>query len=125
VAACGAALALPLLLGTPASGVPTAVPAPPAAPAVVLPVSDGAPSPAPTTPDKAMVAAVTTALRAAPLGTDTTGIVLDVASGDVVLGDDEARAQVPASTAKTLTAVTALSVLGPSTRLRTTVVEGL
>lgn len=124
-AACGLALALPLLVGTSAAGAPTAVPAPPTMPVVVLPISDGAPSPAPTTPDKAMIAAVTKALGAAPLGNDTTGIVLDVASGDVVLGDDESRAQVPASTAKTLTAVTALSVLGPSTRLRTAVVQGL
>jgi D-alanyl-D-alanine carboxypeptidase/D-alanyl-D-alanine-endopeptidase (penicillin-binding protein 4) len=125
VAACGLALVLPLLASTAASGAPTAVPAPPAAPAVVLPVSDGAPSPSPTTPDTAMIAAVSKALTAAPLGADTTGVVLDVASGDVVLADDETRAQVPASTAKTLTAVTALSVLGPSTRLRTTVVEGV
>ncbi|MFC6237037.1 D-alanyl-D-alanine carboxypeptidase/D-alanyl-D-alanine endopeptidase [Longivirga aurantiaca] len=123
-AACALALALPVLVGGSAAGAPTAVPAPPAAPAVVLPVADGAPSPAPTTSDKAMVAAVAKALRAAPLGSDTTAIVLDVASGDVIVGDDETRAQVPASTAKTLTAVTALSALGPSTRLRTAVVTG-
>ncbi len=71
-----------------------------------------------------MVAAVTKALRSAPLGTDTTAIVLDVATGDVVVGDDETRTQVPASTAKTLTAVTALTALGTSTRLRTAVVTG-
>ena len=124
VAACGLALVLPLLLGTSAAGAPAAVPAPPDAPAVVLPVSDGAPSPSPTTSDKAMIAAVTKALRSPQLGSDTTAIVLDVASGDVVLGDDEARTQVPASTAKTLTAVTALTALGPSHRLRTTVVAG-
>ena len=124
VVACALALALPLLAGTPASGLPTAVPAPPSAPAVVLPVADGAPSPSPTTSDKGLVAAVTKALRSAPLGTDTTAVVIDVASGDVVLSDDEARTQAPASTAKTMTAVTALTVLGPETRLRTAVVRG-
>lgn len=123
-AACALALAVPLVAGTSAAGLPTAVPAPPSAPAVVLPVSDGAPSPSPTTSDKGLVAAVTKALRSAPLGKDTTAIVLDVASGDVVMSSGDARVQAPASTAKTMTAVTALTCLGPETRLRTSVVSG-
>jgi D-alanyl-D-alanine carboxypeptidase/D-alanyl-D-alanine-endopeptidase (penicillin-binding protein 4) len=87
-------------------------------------VADGAPSPSPTTSDNGLVAAVTKALRSAPLGKDTTAVVLDVASGDVVMSSDDVRVQAPASTAKTMTAVTVLTALGPETRLSTSVVSG-
>ncbi len=62
------------------------------------------------------------ALRAAPLGPDVTASIVDVASGDVLLARGESRPQQPASTLKTLTAVTALRALGTEKRLRTTVV---
>jgi D-alanyl-D-alanine carboxypeptidase/D-alanyl-D-alanine-endopeptidase (penicillin-binding protein 4) len=104
------------------------VPAPPSVPAQVLPavpVDDAdAPSPAPTAADAALVARVTAALRAAPLGPDVTASVIDVASGTVLLDRGAARAQQPASTLKTLTAVTVLRALGDEARLRTRVVAG-
>jgi D-alanyl-D-alanine carboxypeptidase/D-alanyl-D-alanine-endopeptidase (penicillin-binding protein 4) len=129
-AGTGAALVLGL---APAAGAPAsrgaAVPAPPSVPAVVLPpvpVDDtDAPSPS-TSPadDAALVARVTAALRAAPLGPDVTASIVDVASGQVLLDRGAARAQQPASTLKTLTAVTVLRALGTEKRLRTTVVSG-
>jgi D-alanyl-D-alanine carboxypeptidase/D-alanyl-D-alanine-endopeptidase (penicillin-binding protein 4) len=102
----------------------TPVPAPPLAPEVVLPASDGAPTPSPTSGDEALVAALRSALAAKPLGKDTTAVVLDVASGDAVYVSGETRPQTPASTVKTMTAVTALRALGPDERLTTDVVRG-
>lgn len=132
VAAAGAGAAV--LLGlAPAAGTPlarqTAVPAPPSVPASVLPpvaVDDSeAPSPPPSAADDAaLVARVNAALRAAPLGPDVTASIIDVASGNVLLARGESRPQQPASTLKTLTAVTVLRALGTEKRLRTTVVAG-
>ena len=56
-----------------------------------------------------------------PLGPDVTASIVDAASGDVLLARRQ-PAQQPASTLKTLTAVTALRALGTDKRLRTTVV---
>jgi len=101
----------------------TPVPAPPPAPDVVLPRVALEPGSVPD-PSRELVAAVTRALRDKALGRDVTAAVVDVGSGDVLLDRDGSTAQVPASTLKTLTAVTALSALGGSTRLTTSVVEG-
>lgn len=49
--------------------------------------------------------------------------VVDAATGDVLLDVKADRAQIPASTMKVATAAAALKVLGPGTRLRTTVVR--
>jgi D-alanyl-D-alanine carboxypeptidase/D-alanyl-D-alanine-endopeptidase (penicillin-binding protein 4) len=49
--------------------------------------------------------------------------VVDAATGDVLLDVKSDRAQIPASTMKVATAAAALKVLGPNTRLRTTVVR--
>ena len=131
LAAAAATASLALVL-SPAAGSPLArsgtVPAPPSVPALVLPATPaaaGAPSPSGgTSDDAALVARVTAALRAAPLGSDVASSVIDVASGSVLMSRAEDRAQIPASTLKTLTTVTALRLLGPQTRLRTTVVSG-
>lgn len=132
LAAVAAAACLTLVLA-PAAGAPLAragtVPAPPAVPARVLPATPvddaSAPSPSPDpADDAALVARLNAALRAAPLGSDVAASVIDVASGEVLLGRAEDRPQVPASTIKTLTTVTALRLLGPQTRLRTTVMSG-
>ena len=108
---------------TSASPSSTPVPAPPPAPDVVLP---RVPLEAGSVPGSSaqLVAAVRAALRDKALGRDVAAMVVDVGSGDVLLDDRSSVAQVPASTLKTLTAVTALSALGGSTRITTSVVEG-
>lgn len=115
----------------PALAVPTtrstAVPAPPSVPVAVLaPVDLGAGSASPSAPagDAALVARLTAALAAKPLGSDVTVSVIDAASGSVLIARGDTRAQQPASILKTLTAVTVLRVLGPDTRLVTRVVTG-
>jgi D-alanyl-D-alanine carboxypeptidase/D-alanyl-D-alanine-endopeptidase (penicillin-binding protein 4) len=91
-----------------------------------VPVDDsGTPSPSSAVPDdKALAARVDAALRSPTLGPDVTASVIDVASGTVLLIRGEGRAQQPASTLKTLTAVTVLRALGTEARLRTAVVAG-
>ncbi|MGY1820646.1 D-alanyl-D-alanine carboxypeptidase/D-alanyl-D-alanine endopeptidase [Geodermatophilus sp. SYSU D00079] len=64
-------------------------------------------------------------LLAAPaLGAGVSASVVDVATGEVLLDRDADTPSVPASTAKLLTAVAALTTLGPETTLETTVVAG-
>ena len=132
LAAAGVVASLVVVLA-PAAGTPLArsasVPAPPAVPTVVLPpvsvTSDSTPAPSvPPGADAALVARVEAALRSATLGPDVTASVIDVASGTVLLSRGEDRAQQPASTLKTLTAVSVLKASGPQARLRTTVMAG-
>jgi serine-type D-Ala-D-Ala carboxypeptidase/endopeptidase (penicillin-binding protein 4) len=58
------------------------------------------------------------------LGPNPGGIVTDLSTGSVLFSRQPASWFAPASSAKLLTAVAALSVLGPGARLRTTVVRG-
>ncbi|MCW2701418.1 MAG: dacB, partial [Blastococcus sp.] len=77
------------------------------------------------TPDPGVLAAQLGPLLAAPaLGSGVSASVVDVASGDVLLDQDAAQPSMPASTAKLLTAVAALTTLDPVDTLETTVVAG-
>jgi D-alanyl-D-alanine carboxypeptidase/D-alanyl-D-alanine-endopeptidase (penicillin-binding protein 4) len=63
-------------------------------------------------------------LNGSALGADVKAEIRDVATGEVLLEQNGAAAAVPASTAKLLTAVAALTTLDPADRLETTVVQG-
>ncbi len=91
----------------------------PAAP-VLAALSSQAP-----TPDATVLAGELTPLLASPaLGAGVEAQVVDVASGEVLFDQDGDTPSTPASTAKLLTAVAALSTLGPDATLETTVVAG-
>jgi D-alanyl-D-alanine carboxypeptidase/D-alanyl-D-alanine-endopeptidase (penicillin-binding protein 4) len=76
-------------------------------------------------PDPDVLAARLGPLLQAPgLGTGVSAEVLDVATGEVLLDLDASTPSTPASTAKLLTAVAALTTLDPSATLPTTVVAG-
>ena len=86
-----------------------------------------APEPAVSDPSSVTVLptrALDAALAAPALGGAAGAIVVDVASGQVLLDRDAATARTPASVAKLATAATALTVLGPQHRLTTRVVAG-
>ncbi|MGY1739254.1 MULTISPECIES: D-alanyl-D-alanine carboxypeptidase/D-alanyl-D-alanine endopeptidase [unclassified Blastococcus] len=77
------------------------------------------------TPDPAALDATLSPLLAGPaLGAAPVARVVDVATGEVLLDRDGDRPAVPASTAKLLTAVAALTTLDPDDTLTTTVVAG-
>ncbi|WP_460461528.1 D-alanyl-D-alanine carboxypeptidase/D-alanyl-D-alanine endopeptidase, partial [Angustibacter peucedani] len=63
-------------------------------------------------------------LRSTALGPDVAAVVVDAATGDVLLDRDSAQPRVPASTTKLLTAAAVLSTVGGDTRLPTRVVQG-
>ena len=91
-----------------------------AAAPVLASLSEDAPA-----PDPAVLSDQLAPLLAAPaLGAGVSAQVVDVASGDVLLDQDGAAPATPASTAKLLTAVAALTTLDPSDTLETTVVAG-
>ena len=76
-------------------------------------------------PEAAVLAGELAPLLAAPaLGAGVEARVVDVASGEVLLDQGSENPSTPASTAKLLTAVAALTTLGPDTTLETTVVAG-
>jgi D-alanyl-D-alanine carboxypeptidase/D-alanyl-D-alanine-endopeptidase (penicillin-binding protein 4) len=76
-------------------------------------------------PDPAVLGAELAPLLGAPaLGSGVSAEIVDVASGEVLLDRDAADPATPASTAKLLTAVAALTTLDPSDTISTTVVEG-
>ena len=76
-------------------------------------------------PDAAVLAGELAPLLATPaLGAGVEARVVDVASGEVLLDQGSEDPSTPASTAKLLTAVAALTTLGPDTTLETTVVAG-
>jgi len=88
--------------------------------AVLTALSGDAPVPDPA----ALAATLTPLLAAAPLGSGLSAQVVDVATGQVLFDRDGADPSTPASTAKLLTAVAALTTLGPTDTLTTTVVAG-
>jgi D-alanyl-D-alanine carboxypeptidase/D-alanyl-D-alanine-endopeptidase (penicillin-binding protein 4) len=63
-------------------------------------------------------------LGSAALGAGVSAEVMDVASGDVLLGMDPGDPATPASTAKLLTTTAALTTLAPTDTIKTTVVAG-
>jgi D-alanyl-D-alanine carboxypeptidase len=74
-------------------------------------------------PDRARLAGLLAPLLAArPLGTHVGAVVTDLDTGTVLFSQNAGSAFVPASNAKLLTAVAALSTLGPSARFTTRVV---
>jgi D-alanyl-D-alanine carboxypeptidase/D-alanyl-D-alanine-endopeptidase (penicillin-binding protein 4) len=76
-------------------------------------------------PTAAALTSKLTPLLADPaLGAGVKAEVRDVASGDVLLDQNSGAPATPASTAKLLTAVAALTTLDPEQRLETTVVQG-
>ncbi|MCZ2825352.1 MULTISPECIES: D-alanyl-D-alanine carboxypeptidase/D-alanyl-D-alanine endopeptidase [unclassified Modestobacter] len=124
--AAGVVLALDLTGGDPAVAVdaeqvPDAVLPDLTEPGPVLtPLSAEAP-----VPDPAALTAVLTPLLAAPaLGSGLSAQVVDVATGQVLFDQDAADPGTPASTAKLLTALAALTTLDPTDTLTTTVVAG-
>ncbi|MGY5883700.1 D-alanyl-D-alanine carboxypeptidase/D-alanyl-D-alanine endopeptidase [Modestobacter lacusdianchii] len=76
-------------------------------------------------PDPAALAAVLGPLLDAPaLGTGLSAEVVDVATGRVLLERDATDPSTPASTTKLLTGLAAVTTLGPTERIETTVVAG-
>jgi D-alanyl-D-alanine carboxypeptidase/D-alanyl-D-alanine-endopeptidase (penicillin-binding protein 4) len=87
---------------------------------VLAALSEDAPA-----PDPAVLTGELAPLLAAPaLGAGVSAHVVDVAAGTVLLDRDGAAPATPASTAKLLTAVAALTTLDPSDTIDTTVVAG-
>ena len=122
VAVCVVALAMAGPVAADSSP-PVAPPSPPPAPGApaVLPPTAVVGSTAPVPTAAGVAAALTPALRGA--GT-VRAVVLDPADGTVLLDQGASTPSTPASTAKLLTALAALTALGPDTRLRTRVVAG-
>jgi D-alanyl-D-alanine carboxypeptidase/D-alanyl-D-alanine-endopeptidase (penicillin-binding protein 4) len=93
--------------------VPAAVPVlPGAAPSAPLPTGGG------------LAAALSPLVSSAALGKQVAGVVADPASGRVLWASGASSLLQPASTAKLVTAVAALSVLGPAARFSTRVAAG-
>jgi D-alanyl-D-alanine carboxypeptidase len=73
---------------------------------------------------KRLAAALAPLIGARPLGRHVGAVVTDLATGQVLFSRQAGSPFVPASNAKLLTAVAALSTLGPSARFTTRVVAG-
>jgi serine-type D-Ala-D-Ala carboxypeptidase/endopeptidase (penicillin-binding protein 4) len=103
---------------------PTALPAPPAAPdrPDLLPEAGNADEPLPAA--SALAAQVETALADPAVGGRLAVSVVDVATREVLLERDADALLLPASTAKIVTAVAALTSLDPQERLTTRVLAG-
>jgi D-alanyl-D-alanine carboxypeptidase/D-alanyl-D-alanine-endopeptidase (penicillin-binding protein 4) len=87
---------------------------------VLAALSSDAPAPAPD----ALKAELTPLLSSAALGSGVSAEVVDVASGKSLFDQDGAAPSTPASTAKLLTSVAALTTLDPAQTLETKVVAG-
>jgi D-alanyl-D-alanine carboxypeptidase/D-alanyl-D-alanine-endopeptidase (penicillin-binding protein 4) len=98
---------------------PSASPTPPRSPApdVLSPASSSAAAAIPVRRLRAL-------LGQAALGRGVGAAVIDAATGDVLLDQDDATAHTPASITKLTTAAAALMTLGPQHRLATRVVAG-
>jgi D-alanyl-D-alanine carboxypeptidase/D-alanyl-D-alanine-endopeptidase (penicillin-binding protein 4) len=79
-------------------------------------------APAPTS--EALAAALTPLLASPALGTGVSAEVVDAATGNSLFDQDGDAPSTPASTAKLLTSVAALTTLDPSDTLETKVVQG-
>jgi serine-type D-Ala-D-Ala carboxypeptidase/endopeptidase (penicillin-binding protein 4) len=90
-------------------------------PGPVLPPA-GPHGPAPSR--KRLAALLAPLLASRPLGKHAGAVVTDLGTGTVLFSQNAGTAFVPASNAKLLTAVAALSTLGPSARFTTRVVAG-
>jgi D-alanyl-D-alanine carboxypeptidase len=101
--------------------VPRVASVPLAAPGTVLPPAT-VPGSGPT--PQGLGAALAPLFATGSLGPHAGGIVTDLSTGRVLFSQQATSAFAPASSAKVLTAVAALRVLGPGARLRTTVVRG-
>lgn len=104
----------------PAPAAPPRDPRPVAAPEVLEPQ----PGPSASSVPGLAVAALDAALGSGPLGPDPAALVIDVASGTVLLDRSGAVPRTPASLAKLATGAAALVTLDPLSRLRTAVVRG-
>src|SRR3954471_24734108 len=87
---------------------------------VLAALSSEAPAPTP----EALAAELTPLLASPALGAGVSAEVVDVATGDSLFDQDGGTPSTPASTAKLLTSVAALTTLDPSDTLETTVVAG-
>src|SRR3954471_13646120 len=87
---------------------------------VLAALSSEAPAPTP----EALRAELTPLLASPALGTGVSAEVVDVATGNSLFDQDGGAPSTPASTAKLLTSVAALTTLDPSKTLETTVVAG-
>jgi D-alanyl-D-alanine carboxypeptidase/D-alanyl-D-alanine-endopeptidase (penicillin-binding protein 4) len=117
------------LLGTALVVAPSASAAPAAAPSArvtaAAPVTATKARPPLSATDQVVFDRLTSRSTLKALGRDLAGMVTDATTGQLLWGQTPLERQVPASNAKLVTAVNALSVLGPATRLRTTVVQGV
>ena len=105
------------------AGRPTATPTldPPRSPASsVLAAEPTAPGPPPALPEQAL----DEVLASPALGGAAGAVVLDVATGQVLLDRDAAAARIPASVAKLATAAGVIAALGPEHRVVTRVLAG-
>ncbi|WP_448625638.1 D-alanyl-D-alanine carboxypeptidase/D-alanyl-D-alanine endopeptidase [Geodermatophilus sp. URMC 64] len=87
---------------------------------VLAALSSDAPAPDPT----ALEGELTPLLSAVALGTGVSAQVVDVATGETLFDQEGSTPSTPASTAKLLTSVAALTTLDPDDTLETTVVAG-
>lgn len=107
------------------NGSPTPTPSPSASPTPPRPPAPDVLSPASSSAAAAIPARRLRALLGRPaLGRGVGAAVIDAATGDVLLDQDDASARIPASIAKLTTAAAALMTLGPQHRLTTRVVAG-
>ncbi|MCA0144729.1 D-alanyl-D-alanine carboxypeptidase/D-alanyl-D-alanine-endopeptidase [Blastococcus sp. LR1] len=90
----------------------------------VDPVLAGLADDAPVPDGGALETRLAPLVTGAALGSGATAQVVDVATGDVLFDQDADAPVTPASTAKLLTAVAALTTLDPADTLETTVVSG-
>src|SRR4051812_24294985 len=88
------------------------------------PVLPALASDAPAPPPAALSAELTPLLSSAALGTGVSAEVVDVATGDSLFDQDGGTPSTPASTAKLLTSVAALTTLDPAATLETKVGVG-
>jgi D-alanyl-D-alanine carboxypeptidase/D-alanyl-D-alanine-endopeptidase (penicillin-binding protein 4) len=89
-----------------------------------VPVLPGAAPSAPLPTGGGLAAALSPLVSSAALGKQVAGVVADPASGRVLWASGASSLLQPASTAKLVTAVAALSVLGPAARFSTRVAAG-
>ncbi len=101
---------------TPAAGPPAPEPAPSAAAVLTALRAGAAPAAA-----AGLARSLDPLLKAPALGTRTTAVVVDTATGKQLYGRSAGTPMTPASTVKIATAVAALSARGPDHRIATTV----